>query len=56
MKKHGGNRKNSGRKPVSDKKGQVSLYIEQSKIKKLGGIDELKDKCYKFVDRTVLRS
>ena len=44
MKKHGGKRSNSGRKPVSDKKVQVSFYIEQSKIKKFGGLDSIKEK------------
>ena len=36
---HGGKRKKSGRKPVADKKVQVSFYIESSKIEKLGGLD-----------------
>jgi len=40
---------NRGRKPISDKKVQVSLYIRQSKIDKFGGIDELKDALYEFV-------
>jgi len=39
----------AGRKPISDKKVQVSLYIRQSKIDKFGGIDELKDALYEFV-------
>lgn len=41
---------NRGRKPISDKKVQVSLYIRQSRIEKFGGIDELKDALYEFVD------
>ncbi len=40
---------NRGRKPISDKKVQVSLYIRQSKIDKFGGIDGLKDALYEFV-------
>ena len=40
----------AGRKPISDKKEQVSLYIRQSKIDKFGGIDGLKDALYEFVD------
>jgi hypothetical protein len=40
---------NAGRKPISDKKVQVSLYIRQSKIDKFGGIDGLKDALYEFV-------
>mgnify|MGYP000883810488 CR=1 FL=1 len=39
----------AGRKPISDKKVQVSLYIRQSKIDKFGGIEELKDVLYDFV-------
>jgi hypothetical protein len=41
---------NAGRKPVSDKKIQVSLYIRQSKIEKFGGNEKLKDALYEFVD------
>ena len=52
----GGKRKNSGRKPVADKKQQVCLYIKQSKIKKLGGLDAIKNKIYKYIDSTSLRS
>jgi hypothetical protein len=40
---------NRGRKPISDKKVQVSLYIRQSKIDKFGGIDEFKNALYDFV-------
>ena len=40
---------NRGRKPISDKKVQVSLYIRQSKIDKFGGIDEFKKTLYEFV-------
>ncbi len=55
-KKHGGKRSNSGRKPVSDKKIQVSFYIEGSKIKKLGGLDAFKEKVIKYIDRSALKS
>ncbi len=40
---------NAGRKPISDKKVQVSLYIRQSKIDKFGGIEKLKAAIYEFV-------
>ena len=40
----------AGRKPISDKKKQVSLYIRQSKIDKFGGIENFKDALYEFVD------
>lgn len=49
---HGGKRKNVGRKPVSDKKIQVSFYIEQSKIEKLGGLDTFKEKIIAYVERS----
>jgi hypothetical protein len=52
MKKHGGKRKNSGRKPVTDKKVQVSFYIEGSKIEKLGGLDPFKEKIIAYVERS----
>jgi len=48
----GGKRKNAGRKPVLDKKIQVSFYIEQSKIEKLGGLDAFKDKIIAYVERS----
>lgn len=40
---------NAGRKPISDKKVQVSLYIPTSQIEKFGGIEELKKALYEFV-------
>ena len=40
---------NAGRKPVTDKKLQVSLYIPASQIKKFGDIEELKKALYEFV-------
>ena len=44
----GGKRKGSGRKPCSDKKLTVVLYIETSIINQLGGIDNAKQKLYNF--------
>lgn len=49
---HGGKRKASGRKPVTDKKVQVSFYIEQSKIEKLGGLDAFKEKIITYIERS----
>ena len=49
---HGGKRKTSGRKPVADKKIQVSFYIEQSKIEKLGGLDAFKERIIAYVERS----
>ena len=51
--KHGGNRKNSGRKPVSDKKVQVSFYIKQSKIDSVGGIEKFKEKVQNYIERSL---
>lgn len=44
VKKHGGKRQGSGRKPVADKKQAVFLYIQKSVIEKNGGTTELKRK------------
>jgi len=41
---------NAGRKPVPDKKVQVSFYIENSKIEKLGGLDTFKEKIIAYVE------
>lgn len=38
----GGKRKNAGRKPIKDKKLQLSIYIRKSQIKKVGGIVKAK--------------
>lgn len=40
---------NAGRKPVPDKKVQVSLYVPNSQIEKFGGLDEFKKVLYEFV-------
>lgn len=40
----------AGRKPVPDKKVQVSLYIRQSEIDKFGDLSVLKDAIYEFVE------
>lgn len=37
MAKHGGKRSNSGRKPVKDKKIQLSIYPLTSQVKAAGG-------------------
>ena len=39
----------AGRKPISDKKVQVSLYIRQSDIQKCGGIEKMKVLLYESV-------
>lgn len=40
---------NAGRKPVPDKKVQVSLYVLGSQIETFGGLDEFKKALYEFV-------
>jgi len=47
----GGARINAGRKPVQDKKQQISLFIAESKIKKHGGADKLRAKIYKLIEK-----
>lgn len=46
----GGARANSGRKPLADKKFPITVFIEESKIKKLGGKEKLKQKLIKFIN------
>ena len=50
-KKIGGKRKGAGRKPVLNKKKQVSLYIESGKILKFGNEEKMKMQLYKFIDQ-----
>lgn len=45
----GGRRKGSGRKPVADKREQVSIYIRKSIIISNGGKDEIKRKLLEFL-------
>ncbi|HEV3223902.1 MAG TPA: hypothetical protein VGZ90_13530 [Puia sp.] len=40
--KQGGKRKGSGRKPIADKKIQISVYPRQSSIMRAGGIEASK--------------
>lgn len=49
-KSRGGKRAGSGRKPLADKKYQLSLYIEKSKIDKHGGIYQIKTVLYNFIN------
>jgi hypothetical protein len=44
----GGKRKGAGRKPCSDKKQTVCLYIETSIINALGGLERTKQILYNF--------
>lgn len=47
--KNKGKKSNAGRKPVPDKKVQVSLYIPTSQFEKFGDIEEMKKAIYEFV-------
>ena len=49
----GGKRVGSGRKPATDKKQTVTIYVEMSKIYKLG-LQELKEICYKAINEAIL--
>lgn len=48
-KQHGGKRKRAGRKPASDPKSGLTIYIEQSKIDANGGSDECKEQMFLFL-------
>jgi hypothetical protein len=41
--KHGGKRSNAGRKPLKDKKIQLSIYPLTSQVKKAGGKQKAKE-------------
>ena len=40
---------NAGRKPVPDKKVQVSLYVLSSQIEKFGRLEKFKEALYEFI-------
>ena len=46
------NPKNAGRKPIpaENRKVVVRLYIQQSIINKMGGIESTQASCYRFID------
>jgi hypothetical protein len=48
----GGSRKNSGRKPVADKKQPVTLFIERSVIERHGGPDKIKEALISNIKQT----
>ena len=43
--------KKRGRKPVSDKKKIVSIYLRQSEIEKFGGLQMLREKINNFLNQ-----
>ena len=50
---HGGARKGAGRKPVSDPKIGITIYVEDSIVKAFGGIEEVRNSCYSFLKRKI---
>lgn len=48
---HGGARKGAGRKPASDPKISITIYVEESIVKANGGIENVKDICYSFLKK-----
>jgi hypothetical protein len=49
---HGGKRSRSGRKPLNpeDKKVGLTVYVQQSKIDQVGGMEEAKKKVINFIN------
>jgi hypothetical protein len=41
-----------GRKPIKDKKKQVTIYVQESTIKKNGGLDKTKSKLIDYLTIT----
>lgn len=49
-KKQGGKRRGAGRKPVLNKKKQISLYVEGHKVVRFGSEDKMKAHLYTIID------
>lgn len=47
--KRGGKRIGSGRKPITNPKVQVTLYVEKNKIWVFGNVDKMKTEIYGFI-------
>ncbi len=52
-KKHGGKRSNAGRKAITDKKKQLTIYPRESEVTLIGGTDETKALCYNAITRKI---
>lgn len=52
-KNSGGKRGNCGRKKATDPKQDVWLYVETSKIDKLGGMEKVKGICLDHIEKSV---
>lgn len=48
-KKRGGERPNSGRKPVKDKKIQLAVYVRESIISEIGGLEAAKESVLEYL-------
>lgn len=48
--KRGGKRAGAGRKPLLNKKKQITLYVENGKILSFGGEDKMKSHLYGVID------
>ncbi len=57
MNNHGGKRKGAGRhkKPDSDKKKLMRLYVKQSDIDLLGGYDILQENIYLIIEEMLTK-
>jgi hypothetical protein len=53
-KTHGGTRKGAGRKPAADPKVGVTLYIENSIVETLGGVEAIRTDCYAYLKSKVV--
>lgn len=53
-KQRGGQRHGAGRKPVTDKKVQLTIYVKTSHVKKLGR-DIIRQVCEKAINEAVLK-
>lgn len=51
IKIHGGARKGAGRKPVEDPKVPVTIYVKESIINSLGGIEILREELYRQISK-----
>lgn len=48
-KTHGGKRSNAGRKPLTDKKVRVTLWVNESIVNSKGGLEVTKELCIVFL-------
>jgi hypothetical protein len=53
LKLRGGKRSNAGRKPITDRKIQLTIYPRQSEVDLLGGVDEVKVLCFNAITRKI---